>query len=48
MKSVRVFVAAVLCVLMIGTVAGTATAETGGADTQASSSITPGGDSGWG
>ncbi|MFE1250254.1 hypothetical protein [Streptomyces sp. NPDC058735] len=46
MKSARVFAVAVLCALMFGTLAGTAAAETGGADTPASSSILPGDGSG--
>ncbi|MFD9424669.1 MULTISPECIES: hypothetical protein [unclassified Streptomyces] len=48
MKSARVFVVTVLCALMIGTVAGTAAAETGSADILATSSVAPGNDSGWG
>ncbi|MFI1258289.1 hypothetical protein ACH4U6_31525 [Streptomyces netropsis] len=48
MKSVPAFVVAVLCVMMVGAVAGTATADTGRADTRPTSSILPDGDSGWG
>ncbi|WP_203605252.1 hypothetical protein [Streptomyces sp. SID8014] len=48
MKSVRVFVAAVLCVLTVGAAAGTAAAESGGAGVLAASSTGPGDDSGWG
>ncbi|WP_399094968.1 hypothetical protein ACGH2B_26630 [Streptomyces sp. BBFR2] len=48
MKSARVFVVTVLCAMVIGTVAGTAAAETGGADIRATSSVAPGDDSGWG
>ncbi|MBQ0828078.1 hypothetical protein [Streptomyces tagetis] len=42
------FVVAVLCALVVGTVAGAAAVETGGADTLAFSSIVPNDDSGWG
>ncbi|MFD0304155.1 hypothetical protein [Streptomyces sp. NPDC127119] len=48
MKSVRVFVATVLCAMMVGAVAGTAAAETGSADYRTTSSVAPGDDSGWG
>ncbi|CAM5578359.1 MULTISPECIES: hypothetical protein [Streptomyces] len=48
MKSVRVFVAAVLCVLTVGAAAGTAAAESGGAGVLVASSTGPGDDSGWG
>ncbi|MEV5683551.1 MULTISPECIES: hypothetical protein [unclassified Streptomyces] len=48
MKSARVFVVTVLCALMIGAVAGTATAETGSAEIRTTSSAAPGNDSGWG
>ncbi|MFD2687602.1 hypothetical protein ACFS5L_22600 [Streptomyces phyllanthi] len=49
MKSVRAFVVTVLCMMMVGAVAGTAAADTGRADTSATSSTVPGGDdSGWG
>ncbi|MBQ0852801.1 hypothetical protein ACFU9Y_10075 [Streptomyces sp. NPDC057621] len=48
MKSVRVFVATVLFALTVGTVAGTAAADTGSADYTTTASATPGDDSGWG
>ncbi|MFD2687576.1 hypothetical protein ACFS5L_22470 [Streptomyces phyllanthi] len=47
MKSVRAFVVTVLCMMVVGAVAGTAAADTGRADTSATSSVVPG-DSGWG
>nr|WP_181396880.1 hypothetical protein [Streptomyces sp. FT05W] len=48
MKSARVCVVAVLRAPVIGTLAGTAAAETGGADTMASFSLVPGDENGWG
>ncbi|WP_262699311.1 MULTISPECIES: hypothetical protein [Streptomyces] len=48
MKSVRVFVVTVLCAMLVGTVAGTAAAETGNAGLSATSSVGDGDDTGWG
>ena len=48
MKTARACVVAVLRAPMIGTLAGTAAAETGGAGTMASCSLVPGDDNGWG
>ncbi|MEU3126648.1 hypothetical protein ABZ689_10030 [Streptomyces sp. NPDC006874] len=48
MKSARACVVAVFRAPMIGTLAGTAAAETGGAGTMASCSLVPGDDNGWG
>ncbi|MEU6681004.1 hypothetical protein [Streptomyces sp. NPDC046925] len=50
MKSARVFVLSVLCLLTVGAVAGTAAAETGHlrAQTTMSSAAWDNGDSGWG
>ncbi|MCX4237061.1 hypothetical protein ACH4Y0_33230 [Streptomyces sp. NPDC020707] len=48
MKSVRVFVATVLCAMMFGAAVATATAETNGADYATTSAAAPGDDSGWG
>ncbi|GHE47370.1 hypothetical protein GCM10018785_16320 [Streptomyces longispororuber] len=48
MKSVRAFVVAVLCVLTVGAVAGTAAAESARADSRSASAILLNGDSGWG
>ncbi|MGC5563605.1 hypothetical protein ACPYPG_12250 [Streptomyces sp. FR-108] len=48
MKSVRVFVATVLCTMMFGAVVGTAAAETNNAGYTTTSAVAPGDDSGWG
>ncbi|MEV1046904.1 hypothetical protein [Streptomyces sp. NPDC049916] len=48
MKSFRVFLAAVLCALMIGAAGTAAAAESGSADVLAASPTGPGDDSGWG
>ncbi|MFH8492078.1 hypothetical protein [Streptomyces longisporoflavus] len=49
MKSARVFVLGVLCLLTVGATAGTAAAETSHPRTQTTSSVTfDNGDSGWG
>jgi len=48
MKSARVFLVTVLCALTIGTLAGTAAAETGSTGSQATSPAATGNDSGWG